>query len=819
MLRKRSLLRSTLVVTAAASIALGGTTLASAVVAQPADATTTASAADSIDPQLAKAIKRDLGISVDEYLARGETAEKISAAKTDLEKTKGFDGVWMDGNNVTIGANAAAGADLKAAAKALNAKVVKTSSGTQNSVDAAWKAIEKEGVSVQSIARSKSGLKVTVQAEAQAKASKKTSIDAAANEKAADEIDAKKLEAKLGTKISVQAADYKISPAAANDLPGGHGYITSNKGGTPSGICSAGFNGFDKDGKPVVITAGHCNSGKAGDPAAYGQGGKTNLENPAKPNELTKDLGAWGPSIFAGAYNGASDGDTDIGIVTVTNGQLNPVAKVTDWKNKNDLASSGPNVNGVVDPTVGAPVCKSGRTTFWTCDKIDELLTFEVGITPTKTQKVEGFRSNAEANAGDSGGSQISGTNAVGITSAVANKGTNPDGTYILENPPVTFATGLKDALGKLPSGYTVKQHVATPTVTTKKVESGGNIKGTAPKGSTVVVTAGGQSQNVDVDGDGNWTIKAPNALGDYNFSVKAKKGFNESASVDATVKVVAEVIDDVTITTPKDGSKVSVSDSKLKFEGEGENDAAVKITDSASDVTASATVKDGKWTAELSDKLKVGEHKFTATQTVGNETSTASVTVTVTKDPAAKVTITSPEDGQKFQDDDPNIKFTGAGEDGADIKLSYEDGKTWTAKVTDGAWEIKLGDTLKAGEYTFTAAQTVDGEAAGEATVDITVAPAADTDTEGTTEGGSDSEADTEDGTDSESSTEGGSDTEAGTDGEGSTEAGTNAEDDNGDDLPRTGFAGATAAAIGGGLLIAFGALTLIVMRRREMQ
>ena len=56
--------------------------------------------------------------------------------------------------------------------------------------------------------------------------------------------------------INVTEGIKELKPYADNDLVGGAGYLV--KAGESGGACSTGFSGWDGDGKPVVLTAGHC---------------------------------------------------------------------------------------------------------------------------------------------------------------------------------------------------------------------------------------------------------------------------------------------------------------------------------------------------------------------------------------------------------------------------------------------------------------------------------------------------------------------------------------------------------------------------------
>lgn len=65
----------------------------------------------------------------------------------------------------------------------------------------------------------------------------------------------KKLEQDFSN-VKVVEGVKELKAYAGNDLVGGAGYLLQDGG--PGGACSTGFSGWDADGKPIVLTAGHC---------------------------------------------------------------------------------------------------------------------------------------------------------------------------------------------------------------------------------------------------------------------------------------------------------------------------------------------------------------------------------------------------------------------------------------------------------------------------------------------------------------------------------------------------------------------------------
>lgn len=81
-------------------------------------------------------------------------------------------------------------------------------------------------------------------------------------------------------------------------------------------------------------------------------------------------------------------------------------------------------ITGTARPVIGAPICKSGQTSSFTCgvvaaDRVETQLVMADGDSRT----VRGFAGTACTLAGDSGGAIVSGTLALGITSGSNSSG------------------------------------------------------------------------------------------------------------------------------------------------------------------------------------------------------------------------------------------------------------------------------------------------------------------------------------------------------------------------------------------------------------
>lgn len=192
-----------------------------------------------------------------------------------------------------------------------------------------------------------------------------------------------RLATRFGASVRIEYRSADQAPRTTESMVGGYEYVKAD-----GGTCSVGFNTVDAANRNVVLTAGHCVK-TAGTMSRNGYWIGT-TRTASYPGD---DFGTfwnsypsyWRPSVAVSKYNGT--------FVNVR-GQWNA-------------------------PPVGATVCKSGRTTAYTCGSITALnqtVVYTGGIV------VSGLvRHNACVEPGDSGGSNISASAyALGVTSGAA---------------------------------------------------------------------------------------------------------------------------------------------------------------------------------------------------------------------------------------------------------------------------------------------------------------------------------------------------------------------------------------------------------------
>src|SRR5690606_25512033 len=203
----------------------------------------------------------------------------------------------------------------------------------------------------------------------------------------------------------------QLSPGMPPNDPapmGGDTYITADGDvrTTPIeriGICSFGFNGVDADGNAVNLTAGHCAA------VARSEGGSTvYLPNRANIDESVR-IGKFTESTVG------TDSTLDYGIVSLDEAGVEAGLDRPSVRGGNGSTLT---VTGTAVPVVGAPVCKSGQSSSFTCglvvaDSVETQLIYESG----EATNISGFAMSACTLAGDSGGAIVTGTLALGVIS------------------------------------------------------------------------------------------------------------------------------------------------------------------------------------------------------------------------------------------------------------------------------------------------------------------------------------------------------------------------------------------------------------------
>ncbi|RAN72750.1 hypothetical protein B5P43_31630 [Bacillus sp. SRB_336] len=581
-------------------------------------------------------------MSVDEFKDQGQVAKEAAAIQTEVAKTDPSAVVRVAGDGISVQTTAPDPALKSAGPAKVTIRVAKAKATpgkvSAASVDALFNDYVKTfGIhDLLSVARDASG-RFVIRTGARATARATPSAKAAT-------LSVGDFAAKYGN-VTVKAADGPAQTHFASGPPvrpgfvsgdpytmvNGQGYYAADAQNANGELCSVGWNGFNKEGKPAVISAGHCTSD--------GRTRFATLTNPANDTAVTgpdintpsllTPLGTIGFSQYGGPGNSPATGfnpdattmdgvgniGTDVSVIDNIPSSLTQLPRVAVWSNAGSWSPQMPKqiaqdaanvaVTGVGQSVVGAPVCKSGRTTGWSCGTVDETGIYVIaGINypsdtnpngnPDDVRAIRGFASinGVTSYFGDSGAPAISGTTAVGMLSG---GGASPDGT-------VAIFSELKTALAAT-GGYTVKIFLATPAVRAKgAVRPNATIKGTvagAPAGTTVSVVIGDRKTTAAVNASGMWTVPAPASFGRFTLTAQAHNGFSSSASVKATLEVVRPTLPAPVFTQPsRNGSAVAPL---TAIAGRGMPGAAIMAS---GDVVGTAVVgADGAWRIPLSPR------------------------------------------------------------------------------------------------------------------------------------------------------------------------------------------------------------------------
>ncbi|WP_206492009.1 S1 family peptidase [Rhodococcus sp. KRD162] len=363
------------------------------------------SAADQLPAELVEAVQRDLKMSPQEYLDRAARAQELSAYASDFRASRpaDFAGAWIgpDGNAV----------------------VAVTSPAAAQAVAKDGYATAQSPVSADGLEKSLADLNSWIAALPReiSRQINGTAIDFIDNQIVIDLVNSP-----IGRALNLPTlmANIKVILSPGGNAPvdptpmGGDTYVTStgpiaDAPPTDISICSFGFNAVDSSGAAVNLTAGHCNPNRA-----TGVGGApVYLPDPSDVARSTQ-IGSFDRSSL-----GAQDG-LDWSVIALNDSGLASGLNRPTVRGANGSTVA---VTGTAAAVIGAPVCKSGQSSSFTCgvvaaDRVETQLYMEDGTSRT----VRGFASTACTLAGDSGGAIVTGTLALGITSG-SNSGGAPD--------------------------------------------------------------------------------------------------------------------------------------------------------------------------------------------------------------------------------------------------------------------------------------------------------------------------------------------------------------------------------------------------------
>ena len=369
----------------------------------PFNATAQADPASELPAELVEAVQRDLNMSADEYLERSARAQELGEYARDFrsERPADFAGAWINRSGEPVVAVTNSDAAQQAERDGYTATVAPVSA------DGLEMALAELNRWVAALPRDVAG------------AVQSTSIDVLNNQLVVDIVNTP-IGRALNLPSLIANVQVQLTPGLpANDPAplGGDTYITADGDvrTTPLdriGICSFGFNAVDADGAAVNITAGHC------DAVARADGGSTvYLPNRENIDESTR-IGAFTRSSVG------TDSPLDFGVIGIDKAGVDAGLNRPVVRGGNGSTLT---ITGTAVPVVGAPVCKAGQSSYFTCgvvaaDRIETQLIYPDGASTT----IRGFATTACTLSGDSGGAIVTGSLALGVISG-SNSAGAPD--------------------------------------------------------------------------------------------------------------------------------------------------------------------------------------------------------------------------------------------------------------------------------------------------------------------------------------------------------------------------------------------------------
>lgn len=350
--------------------------------------------ADELPAELVEAIHRDLRISPQEYLDRAALAQELGAYAQQFrsERPAEFAGAWigLDGQPIVAVTNSAAAAI--AARDGYETKLAPISAASLEQI------LSEVNSWISRLPR-----EISSQINS-------SSIDVLNNRIVLDVVNspigrALNLPALLAH-VKVIVSPHQGGPTDPGPL-GGDTYISALAPleTTPTDqitVCSLGFNGVDGDGTAVNISAGHCNPAPGTHSPVY-------LPNRDNVGASTR-IGEFRTSSVADPQDRLDYSVIALNRAGVAAGLDRPTVRGANGKTLT--------ITGTARPVVGAPICKSGQTSSFTCGVVAaEQVASQLYVSDGKSRTVHGFAGTACTLAGDSGGAIVTGTLALGITS------------------------------------------------------------------------------------------------------------------------------------------------------------------------------------------------------------------------------------------------------------------------------------------------------------------------------------------------------------------------------------------------------------------
>ncbi|WP_348788371.1 cell wall-binding repeat-containing protein [Leifsonia sp. NPDC080035] len=321
------------------------------------------------------------------------------------------------------------------------------------------------------------------------------------------------------------APEVSTSFSSYDNLDNGQGWYLELNADYIS-ICSTGFNGY-RSGAKALVTAGHCllaNDPVPADPVtAY-------RYNQTKPNQDATAAGLPIGNLDSTSFQ--FGGGRDAGIIPVTGGAQTPRPLTSTWN-----GSTLP-VRGTITATNGASICKSGRTTGWTCGKV---VAVNETVTVDDTKTVNSVVTTMCMYHGDSGGAAMIGNYAVGINSAGSwsSVACKDKGAFSTVFP----MQGAPDSVMSAHPDWEPAVQLDAPTVATSAGAAGsaavtGKLTNATTADSVSVSVDGTPIGTAPVAANGTWSVPATSVTAGMHLVTAVSRYGANSASATTTAAV-----------------------------------------------------------------------------------------------------------------------------------------------------------------------------------------------------------------------------------------------------------------------------------------
>lgn len=322
----------------------------------------------------------------------------------------------------------------------------------------------------------------------------------------------------------------EVPKSFATDVYGGQGFVWQSAT-DPAGYgrsCSIGFSGYlASNGSSQFATAGHCTDGMSDIVGSIYEFDQAYPGSGCCVTDTIIGLPTPGTTEFGSGY--------DVGRITAASGIV-AKPQMLQWGGgagtSGPLASAPLSITGITSAVGGATLCHSGSTTGWNCGEILGSIDALVG-TGADQRTINSIVADVCVLPGDSGGSAVIGTAAVGITSwrgGTCGSGNQLGGFFPMAGSDETVASayGTEWEIAVVPPVPTVNAGSVTTTLTGKL------SKATAPNKVNVYIDGSSTPASV-VASTGNWSLALGGlANGMHSYKVEGTYG-NFSTGSSAT--------------------------------------------------------------------------------------------------------------------------------------------------------------------------------------------------------------------------------------------------------------------------------------------